>query len=90
MLLAVESFSHVQLFCDPWTVGHLFMGFASKNTGMDSPFLLQRIFLTRGSNLRLLYWQAIYLLVSHLGSPLVAESFRNGAFFFSLFPSCSK
>ena len=38
MLLAVESFSRVRLFCDPWTVGHLFMGFARQEYWNGFPF----------------------------------------------------
>ena len=33
-------------------------------------FLLQEIFPTQGSNLRLLHWQAVSLPLSHQGSPL--------------------
>ena len=35
---------------------------------MGCRFLLQRIFLTKGLNPRLLHWQADSLLLSHLGS----------------------
>ena len=35
-----------------------------------SPFLLQGIFPTQGSNPTLLHWQADSMLLSHLGSPL--------------------
>ena len=60
--------------CDP-------MGFSSpgssvhevdapgKHAGVGSHFLLQRIFLTQGSNLRLLRWQVDSLLLRHQGSP---------------------
>ena len=60
--------------CDP-------MGFSSpgssvhevdapgKHVGVGSHFLLQRIFLTQGSNLRLLRWQVDSLLLRHQGSP---------------------
>ena len=40
-----------------------------KNTGVGHHALLQRIFLTLGSNLHLLHWQADSLPLSHLGSP---------------------
>ena len=40
--------------------------FPGKNTGVGCHFLLQRIFLTQGSNLHLLHWQADSLLLSHL------------------------
>ena len=45
-----------------------------KNTGAGCHFLLQRIFRTQGSNLRLLRllrWQVDSLLLCHLGSPLL-------------------
>ena len=45
--------------------------FASKNTGVGCHFLLQGIFLTQESNLRLLHWQTDSLPLSHLGSPIV-------------------
>ena len=37
--------------------------------GLGCHFLLQGIFLTQGSNLCLLHWQAHSLPLSHLGSP---------------------
>ena len=43
--------------------------FWSKNTGAGCHFLLQGIFLTQGSNQRLLPWQVDYLSLSHLGRP---------------------
>ena len=43
--------------------------FSGKNTGVGCYFLLQGIFLTQGSNLCLLHWQADSLLLSHQGSP---------------------
>ena len=52
------------LLC-PW-------GFPDKNTAVGCHFLLQRIFLTHGSNLCLLYWQVDSLPLSHHGkSPLL-------------------
>ena len=45
-----------------------------KNTGAGCHFLLQGIFQTQGSNLRLLCllrWQVDSLLLCHLGSPLL-------------------
>ena len=56
-----KSLSHVQL-CDPMDCSPL--GFSvhedspGKNTGVGCYALLQGIFLTQGSNLRLLDWQA--------------------------------
>ena len=43
--------------------------FSGKNTGVAFHFLLQRIFLTEGSNLCLPHWQADSLPLSHQGSP---------------------
>ena len=40
-----------------------------KNTGVGFHFLLQRIFLTQGSNPHLLRWQADSSPLSRLGSP---------------------
>ena len=48
------SLSRVWLFVASWTVAYqaaLSMGFSSKNTGVGCHFLLQGIFLIRGSNL---------------------------------------
>ena len=46
-------------------------GSPGKNTGVGCHFLFQGIFLTQGSNLGLLHWQAdkILYLLSLLGSP---------------------
>ena len=41
------------------------MDFPGKNTGIGCHFLLQGIFLTQGSNPRLLRWQAHSLPLSH-------------------------
>ena len=40
--------------------------FPGNNTGVGCHFLLQGIFLTQGSNLHLLHWQADSLPLSHL------------------------
>ena len=70
--------SCVQLFVIPWTVVHqapLSLGF----TGVGCHFLLQRIFLTQGSNLRLLcllHLQADSLPLSHRGSQNAEGAFR--------------
>ena len=48
-----------------------------KNTGVDSLFLLQGIFLTQGSNLHLLgllHWQAVSLPLAPPGKPKIALS----------------
>ena len=64
-----------RLLC-PWD-------FPDKSTGVDCPSLLQGIFLTQGSNLHLLNWQAGSLPWSYLGTgskftlPSVLESKAN-------------
>ena len=50
-----------RLLC-PWD-------FPGKNPGVGCHFLLWRIFLTQGSNLRLVGWQADSLPLSHQGRP---------------------
>ena len=58
----------------PWTVAHqapLSMGFPRQESGVGCHFLLQ-IFLTQGSNLHLLHWQADSLPRHHLRSPGLA------------------
>ena len=68
----VFSLSHVRaqpcptlcdpmLFC-PWD-------YLGKNTGVGCHFLLQRTFLTQGSNPHLLHWEADSLPLCHLRSP---------------------
>ena len=61
-----------QMLCDPMacnpTGSFRPWDFPGKNTGMGCHFLLEGIFPTQGSNLRLLHWQAYSLLLSHLGS----------------------
>ena len=64
--------SAVRLFATPWTVVLRLLypwDFLSKNTGVGCHFFLLGIFLTQGSNLHLLHWQANSLPLSHLGSP---------------------
>ena len=50
-----------RLLC-PWD-------FPGKNTGVGCHFLLQEIFLTQGSNLCLLHWQAGSLPAEPQGKP---------------------
>ena len=64
-------------FVTPWTVAPLRLlcpwDFPDKNIGVGCHFLLQGIFLTPGSNLRLLrllHWQEDALPLSHLGNPI--------------------
>ena len=56
-LLQPQGLWPARLFC-PWD-------FPDKNTGMDCHSLLQGIFLTQGSNLCFLHWQADSLPLSH-------------------------
>ena len=57
----------------PWTVESTRLlclwDSPGQNTGVGCHSLLQGIFLTQELNLRLLYWQADSLLLSHLGNP---------------------
>ena len=56
----------------PWTVAHqapLSVNSPDKNTGVGSHSLLQRIFLTQGSNPDLLHCRWIPYHLSHQGSP---------------------
>ena len=72
--LVFQLLSHVQLFVTPWTVAHqapLFTEFSRQGQWSGCHFLLQGIFLTKGSNLCLLcllYWQVDSLPLGHLGS----------------------
>ena len=63
----------VRLFVTPWTVAHQpppSMGILpAKNTATASHFLLQGIFLTQGSNARILHWWVDSLPLSHLIQP---------------------
>ena len=57
-----KSLSHVWLFATRGTVAHqapLSRNYLGKNTGVDSHFLLQGIFLTQGSNPGLLHCRQI-------------------------------
>ena len=71
-VVAVKSVSHIWLSVTPWTLARqapLSTGFSRPKIGVGCHFLLQ-IFLTQGSNPRLLHWQAGSLPLSHQGSPL--------------------
>ena len=61
-------------FCNPMEPTRLLCpwDFPGKNTGVGCHFLLQGIFLTQGSNprlLHLLHWQVDSLPLNHMGSP---------------------
>ena len=66
----LSRFSHVPLFVTPWTAAHqapLSMDSPGKNTGVDCHAILQGIFLTQGSNLRLLcllHWRTGFFTTS--------------------------
>ena len=67
--LWVLSCSVVSDSLQPWTVAHqapLSVDFPGKNTGVGCCFLLWGIFLTQGSNLCVLHWQADSLSLSPL------------------------
>ena len=72
-MIAVESFSSVQFFCNPVNSsppGSSIHGiFPGKNTGVGCHFLLQVIFPTQGSNPGLLHCRWILCHLSHQGSP---------------------
>ena len=59
----LSHFSRVLLFVTPWTVARRLLcpwNSSGKNTGVGCHILLQRIFLTQGSNprfLHILHWQ---------------------------------
>ena len=68
--------SHVWLFATPWTVVRqvpLSRDFPNKNAGMGCHFLLQGIFPTQGSNLRLLCLLHCRRTLYHWGSPILVR-----------------
>ena len=73
----MKSLSCVRLFATPWTVAYqapLCMGFSSTRTRVGCHFLLQRVFLTQGSNLGLLHCRQMLYCLSHKGSPVYMHS----------------
>ena len=69
----VKSLSRVRLFVTPWTVAHQAppsMEFSRQSTEVGCHFLLQGIFLTQGSNLRLPHCRQMLYHLSHQGSSL--------------------
>ena len=77
IVVVVWLLSCVWLFCDPVDCSPTrFLypwDFPGKNTGVGCLLLLQRIFLTQGSNPHLLHWQEDSLPLSHLGSPVTPQ-----------------
>ena len=77
-----KLFRHVRLFATPGTVAHqpsLSMDSPGKSTRVDFHFLLQGIFLTQGSNLGLLHWQADSLPANvKKGSPQYVQEHVEG------------
>ena len=70
LLVVVFTCSSCPALCNPMDCcPPLSMGFPDKNTGMGCHLLLQGIFLTQGSNLHLLHWQAGSLPLSHKENP---------------------
>ena len=66
-----------RLFATPQIVAcqaPLSTGFSRKEYWSGLPFLLQELFLTQGSNLSCLHWQADSLPLSHQGGPSVQFS----------------
>ena len=74
-----KSLSHVQLYTTPWTASRLLChwGFLGKNAGVGCHFLLQRIFLTQGSNPDLLYCRQILYHLSYREVHVVARASCN-------------
>ena len=78
-----QSLSHIQLLAIPWIIPASLLSpwdFPGKKTGVGCHFLLQRIFLTQGSNSWLLYRQANSLPLSHLQSQFLFHCSHNFAF----------
>ena len=70
----LDMLSHAQHFVTLWIVAHqapLSMGFPRQDTGVGCHFLFLEIFLTQGSNVPLLQWQAPSLPLSRQGSPAI-------------------
>ena len=68
--LVSQLLSQVQLFCDPMDCSPPILcpwDSPGKNTGVGCHFLLQRIFLTQGSNPHLLHWPSgfFYFFLHH-------------------------
>ena len=73
-------FSCVQLFVIIWMIAHqvpLSMGFSRQECWSGLPFLPPRNLPDPGIEPHLLHWQADYLPLSHLGSPIIAIGSLN-------------
>ena len=71
------KWSRVWLFATPWTVLVLACTAPGKSTGVGCHFLLQRIFLTHGSNPGLPHCRQTPYHLSHQGSPKPQTSTEN-------------
>ena len=67
-----QLLSCVQLLVTPWTTQSMEFS-RPENTGVDSLFLLQGIFLTQGSNPGLPHCRLFLYQLSHKGSPRILE-----------------
>ena len=81
--------SWVWLFPTLWDIAHQTlrsMGFPRQEYWSGLPFPPPGVFLSKGSNLHLLHWQADSLPLSHLGSP--PEDVSAFHFYFLINASC--
>ena len=72
IVVVVLLVSHVWLFATPWTVAcqaSMPMGLSRQEYRSGLPFPPPGVFLTQGSNSRLLHWQADSSPLSYLWSP---------------------
>ena len=78
LIYKVKLLSRVRLFATPWTVARLLCPLDSpgKNTGVGCHFLLQRIFLTQGSNLGLPHCKQTLYPLSHQGRSPNLNAFK--------------
>ena len=89
LFVCVQSLSCVQLFATPWTVAHqapLSMEFSRQEYWSGLPFPSPGI-LAQESNLRLLYWQADSLPLSHQGSPNLLSKYLLSIYYSKYCPS---
>ena len=73
MVVLVLLLSHIQLFATPWTVAHqapLSMGFPRQEYWSGLLFTSPGDLPDPGIEPKFLAWQADFLLLMHLGSPL--------------------